>query len=90
MRTTINIKDEVIKQVIEYTGAKNMSQAVNEVLETFVREKRKQKYIRNSMHVDRCDDLGSGKCGCSGGSDDEDEDETENKDDTEGKKEDEV
>ena len=43
MRTTVNIKDEVIKQVIEYTGAKNMSQAVNEVLETFVREKRKQK-----------------------------------------------
>ncbi len=43
MRTTINIKDDVIKQVIEYTGAKNMSQAVNEVLETFVREKRKQK-----------------------------------------------
>lgn len=43
MRTTINIKDEVIKQVVEYTGAKNMSQAVNEVLETFVREKRRQK-----------------------------------------------
>jgi len=43
MRTTINIKDEIIKQVVEYTGAKNMSQAVNEVLETFVREKRKQK-----------------------------------------------
>ncbi len=43
MRTTINIKYDVIKQVIEYTGAKNMSQAVNEVLETFVREKRKQK-----------------------------------------------
>ena len=39
MRTTINIKDEVLKQVVEYTGAKNMSQAVNEVLETFVREK---------------------------------------------------
>ena len=43
MRTTINIKDDVIKQVVEYTGAKNMSQAVNEVLETFVREKRRQK-----------------------------------------------
>jgi Arc/MetJ family transcription regulator len=43
MRTTINIKDEVIKQVVEYTGAKNMSQAVNEVLEMFVREKRKQR-----------------------------------------------
>ena len=46
MRTTINIKDEVIKQVVEYTGAKNMSQAVNEVLETFVREKRKQKLFK--------------------------------------------
>jgi Arc/MetJ family transcription regulator len=45
MRTTINISDEVIKQVVEYTGAKNMSQAVNEVLELFVREKRKQKLI---------------------------------------------
>jgi Arc/MetJ family transcription regulator len=45
MRTTINIRDEVIKQVVEYTGAKNMSQAVNEVLEMFVREKRKQKLI---------------------------------------------
>ena len=45
MRTTINISDEVIKQVVEYTGAKNMSQAVNEVLEMFVREKRKQKLI---------------------------------------------
>lgn len=43
MRTTINIRDEIIKQVVEYTGAKNMSQAVNEVLEAFVREKRKQK-----------------------------------------------
>jgi Arc/MetJ family transcription regulator len=43
MRTTINIKDEVIKQVVQYTGAKNMSQAVNEVLENFVREKRRQK-----------------------------------------------
>ena len=43
MRTTINIKDEVIKQVVEYTGAKNMSQAVNEVLENFVQEKRRQK-----------------------------------------------
>jgi len=43
MRTTININDEVLKQVVELTGAKNMSQAVNEVLEMFVREKRKQK-----------------------------------------------
>jgi len=45
MRTTINIKDEVIKQVVKYTRAKNMSKAVNEVLENFVREKKKQKLI---------------------------------------------
>ena len=40
MRTTLNIKDDVIKQVIALTGAKNKSQAVNQVLEAFVREKR--------------------------------------------------
>jgi Arc/MetJ family transcription regulator len=43
MRTTININDELIKQVVQDTGAKNLSQAVNEVREKFVREKRKQK-----------------------------------------------
>jgi Arc/MetJ family transcription regulator len=54
MRTTLNIKDEVIKQVIEYTGAKNMSQAVNEVLEAFVREKRKQKLfdLKGKLHLE--------------------------------------
>jgi Arc/MetJ family transcription regulator len=39
MRTTLNIKDDIIKQVIELTGVKNKSQAVNQVLEAFVREK---------------------------------------------------
>ena len=53
MRTTINVKDEVIKQVVEYTGAKNMSQAVNEVLESFIREKRKQKLVglKGKLHL---------------------------------------
>lgn len=45
MRTTLNLKDDIIKQVIEFTGAKNKSQAVNEVLEAFVREKRTQNLL---------------------------------------------
>jgi len=45
MRTTLNLKDDIIKQVIELTGAKNKSQAVNEVLEAFVREKRTQNLL---------------------------------------------
>lgn len=45
MRTTLNIKDDVIKQVLELTGAKNKSQAVNQVLEAFVQEKRTQKLL---------------------------------------------
>ena len=43
IRTTLNLKDDVIKQVMQITRAKNKSQAVNEVLETYVREKRTQK-----------------------------------------------
>ncbi len=45
MRTTINIKEDIIKQVIAITGAKNKSQAINQVLEAFVREKRTQKLL---------------------------------------------
>ena len=45
MRTTLNIKDEIVEQVLELTGAKNKSQAVNQALEAFVREKRTQKLL---------------------------------------------
>lgn len=45
MRTIINIKEDIIKQVIAITGAKNKSQAINQVLEAFVREKRTQKLL---------------------------------------------
>ena len=45
MRTTINIKEDIIKQVNELTGAKNKSQAVNQVLEAFVREQQTQKLL---------------------------------------------
>ena len=54
MRTTLNIKDNIIKQVLELTGAKNKSQAVNEVLEVFVREKRTQKLLtlKGKLHLE--------------------------------------
>ncbi len=54
MRTTLNLKENVIKTVIQLTGAKNKSQAVNEVLEAYVREKRMQKLLelRGKLHLE--------------------------------------
>ena len=54
MRTTLNIKDDIIKQVIELTGAKNKSQAVNQVLEAFVRDKQTQKLLKlkGKLHLE--------------------------------------
>ena len=43
MRTTINIKSNILEEVMHLTAAKNKSQAINEALETYVREKRMQK-----------------------------------------------
>ena len=45
MRTTINIKSNILEEVMHLTAAKNKSQAINEVLETYVREKRMQKLL---------------------------------------------
>jgi len=45
MRTTINLKSEIIQEVMHLTAAKNKSQAINEALETYVREKRMQKLL---------------------------------------------
>lgn len=54
MRTTINIKDDVIEQVMRFTGAKNKSQAVNEVLEAYVQEKQIQKLfaLKGKLHLE--------------------------------------
>jgi Arc/MetJ family transcription regulator len=54
MRTTLNIKDDVIKRVLKLTGAKNKSQAVNQVLEAYVREKQTQKLLelRGTLHLE--------------------------------------
>jgi len=45
VRTTINIKSNILEEVMHLTAAKNKSQAINEVLETYVREKRMQKLL---------------------------------------------
>ncbi|MBW1714613.1 MAG: type II toxin-antitoxin system VapB family antitoxin [Deltaproteobacteria bacterium] len=45
MRTTINIKSNILEEVMHLTSAKNKSQAINEALETYVREKRMQKLL---------------------------------------------
>ena len=45
MRTTINIKSNILEEVMHLTAAKNKSQAINEALETYVREKRMQKLL---------------------------------------------
>jgi len=45
VRTTINLKSEIIQEVMHLTGAKNKSQAINEALETYVQEKRMQKLL---------------------------------------------
>jgi len=45
MRTTINIKSNILEEVMHLTAAKNKSRAINEALETYVREKRMQKLL---------------------------------------------
>ena len=45
MRTTINIKSNILEEVMHLTAAKNKSPAINEALETYVREKRMQKLL---------------------------------------------
>lgn len=42
MRTTLNIKDDVLKVIRKMTGASTMSGAVNQVLDEFVRYKKMQ------------------------------------------------
>jgi Arc/MetJ family transcription regulator len=45
MRTTINIKEKTVQEVMHITGAKNKSQAINTALEAYVQEKRMKKLL---------------------------------------------
>lgn len=42
MRTTINVNDSIIEDIIQLTGAKSKTDAVNKALDDYVRLKRKQ------------------------------------------------
>ncbi len=46
MRTTLNIDEEVIKQILQITGIKNKSKAVNKILERYVREEKRKKILK--------------------------------------------
>jgi len=54
MRTTLNIKDEVLNKVTQLTGAKNRSRAVTEVLELYIKEKQLKNLLnlKGKLHLD--------------------------------------
>ncbi|MBW2050112.1 MAG: type II toxin-antitoxin system VapB family antitoxin [Deltaproteobacteria bacterium] len=54
MRTTLNVDEKILEEVITLTGAKNRSQAINVVLQDFVKKKRLQKLLdlRGTLHLD--------------------------------------
>ncbi|MBT4289686.1 MAG: type II toxin-antitoxin system VapB family antitoxin [Deltaproteobacteria bacterium] len=54
MRTTLNLNEEIILQVMSFTEMKNKSQAVNKVLEEYVRKKKKQALLKmkGTLHLE--------------------------------------
>ena len=50
----MNLNENIINELMRLTGAKNRSQAVNEVLEAYVREKQVQKLLelRGKLHLE--------------------------------------
>lgn len=54
VRTTLNIDEKNLTEIMKLTGAKNRSQAINFVLQDFVKKKRLQKLLelRGNLHLD--------------------------------------
>jgi metal-responsive CopG/Arc/MetJ family transcriptional regulator len=54
MRTTLNIKDDVLEKVTQLTGSKNRSQAINKILEIYIREKQVKNLqdLKGKLHLD--------------------------------------
>ncbi len=54
MRTTLNVDEGILEEVMGLTGAKNRSQAINLVLQEFVNKKRLQKLLdlRGTLHLE--------------------------------------
>lgn len=54
MRTTLNVDERILEEVMGLTGAKNRSQAINLVLQEFVKKKRLGKLLdlRGKLHLE--------------------------------------
>ncbi|MBW2050583.1 MAG: type II toxin-antitoxin system VapB family antitoxin [Deltaproteobacteria bacterium] len=54
MRTTLNVDERILEEVMGLTGARNRSQAINQVLQEFVKKKRLQKLLdlRGTLHLE--------------------------------------
>jgi Arc/MetJ family transcription regulator len=54
MRTAFDFRDDFRKKAMELIGAENKSQAVSQVLDAFVREKRFQRPLdlRDKLHLE--------------------------------------
>jgi hypothetical protein len=54
MRTTLNINDDTLKKIVQLTGAKNRSKAVNEILEVYIRDKQLKNLLnlKGKLHLD--------------------------------------
>ncbi|PIP47842.1 MAG: hypothetical protein COX16_02815 [Deltaproteobacteria bacterium CG23_combo_of_CG06-09_8_20_14_all_51_20] len=54
MRTTLNVDDKTLQEIMALTGAKNRSQAINRVLQDFVKRERLQKLLdlRGMLHLE--------------------------------------
>ncbi len=57
MRTTINVRDDIISDIIEYYDAKSKTEAVNKALEDFAMDLKRKKIIEIRGKIDIEDDL---------------------------------
>ena len=54
MRTTINVKDSIFGKIMDITGARTKTEAVNRALTEYIRLKRKQELIglAGKIHIE--------------------------------------
>jgi len=57
MRTTLDISEELIKEVMEVTGAKTKSQAIKEALEAQINKAKRQRLLAFKGKIDLDVDL---------------------------------
>ncbi|MSQ23796.1 MAG: type II toxin-antitoxin system VapB family antitoxin [Chloroflexi bacterium] len=57
MRTTLELDQRLLEQVVELTGERNKGRAVNEALSEFVRRRKIEDLIALAGHIDLVDDL---------------------------------